>query len=41
MNEYEVISLLVCSGNTDIKEKKKRLRLNLLSIWGENEMVKS
>ena len=22
MNEYEVISLLVCSGNTNIKEKK-------------------
>ena len=24
MNEYEVISLLVCSGNTNIKEKKKK-----------------
>ena len=24
MNEYEVISLLVCSGNTDIKKWKKK-----------------
>ena len=35
MNEYEVISLLVCSGNTDIKKWKKK-NLSLLSIWGEN-----
>ena len=29
MNEYEVISLLVCSGNTDIKKWKKKKKENL------------
>ena len=36
MNEYEVISLLVCSGNTDIKKwKKKKKRKPQSQAFGE------